>query len=100
MGDQERQRAPKNTRAFTDLAIRRLKPPAHGQELYWDEGCPGLALLVGARTKTFRVQFKLNGQYVMATIGRFGEMVPDAPNKENVQLGKARDIAADWRAKA
>lgn len=97
-----KKRADKNTKPFTDLWIRKkLKPPKSGQELYWDEGCRGLSLLVGRKTKTFRATFKLNGEWISVAIGRFGEMVPNAdPKKENVQIGKAREIVADYRAKA
>jgi integrase len=97
----ERKRAPKNTWAFTDLAIRRLKPPKTGQVMHWDEGCLGLSLLVGARTKTFRVQYKLNGKWESTTIGRFGEIVPNADSEtEGVQIGEARRKALEYRAKA
>src|SRR5262245_34252222 len=98
----ERKRAEKKVSTFTDLALRRLKPPKDRQLLIWDKGQRGLALLVSpGGTKCFRALFKLNGQWISTAIGRFGEMVADAnPKKENVQIGRARDITADYRAKA
>ena len=101
--------------AFSDLAIARLnisnrlkaigkhtgrKTPR--QALIWDSGQRGLSLAIsygGART--FRCQYKLRGEWKTATLGRFGEMVTDAdPNHENLQVGEARRLAADYRAKA
>lgn len=115
--DKAKRRAAKTVMAFTDLAIRRLNATKHldkvnrdrrkrglgpvVQDLIWDEGQPGLALVIGARSKSFRVQFKLDGKFLLATIGRFGEMVPDADqHNESLQIGEARRTAADWRAKA
>jgi integrase len=123
---ERRQRGKKETKAFTELYVRNLNGRRHlekvnekrrkdhrkagrpmsefkevTQDLVWDEGHTGLALLVGLRTKTFRVQFKLNGQHVMGTLGRFGELVPNAdPHKQNVQVTEARRLADEWRALA
>jgi hypothetical protein len=67
----------------------------------WDTGQKGLALLIGPSSKTFRVQFKLNGKWVQAKIGRFPELVSgDDAHKENAQVTEAHRIAADWRARA
>jgi len=98
----ERERAERNVWTFTDLALRRLKAPKNRQLLHWDQGQRGLALLVSpGGTKCFRASFKLHGQWLSTAIGRFGEMVADAnPKKENVQIGRAREITADYRAKA
>lgn len=122
----KRKRGAKETSALTDLGIRKLDARKHlekvnaerrrrhreaghpltefkevTQDLIWDKGHIGLALLVGLRTKTFRVQFKLNGQYVMGTLGRFGELVPNAdPHKQNVQITEARRLADEWRSLA
>ena len=98
----KRERAIANRKTFTDLGLKRLRPPKHGQELYWDEGQRGLSLLVSpGGTKTFRVTFKLNGKWISHKIGRFGEMVPGADAKtENVQVAEAHKITRDWRALA
>lgn len=97
-----KQRKPKNTKLFTDLSLKRLKPPKKGQELYWDTAQRGLSLLVSpGGTKTFRSTYKLNGEWLVRSIGRFGEMVPNAdPDKENVNIGEARNIVANDRALA
>src|SRR5690242_17038962 len=102
MTQAKRKRKPKNTKTFTDITLRRVKPPKRGQELYWDEGQRGLSLLVSAGgTKTFRSTYKLHGEWVTRSIGRFGEMEPDAdPDKENVNIGEARRIVANDRAMA
>ena len=105
-------RAPKNVKPLTDLGIKHLNAGKHldkvnadrakrglkpaTQDLIWDSAQKGLALLIGQRTKTFRCQFRLADQYVMGTIGRFGELV--AKTKENGQISKARKIAQEWRA--
>ena len=97
-----KRRKPKNTKAFTDLSLRRFKPPKKGQELYWDEGQRGLSLLVSpGGTKTFRSTYKLHGEWLTRSIGRFGEMVPNAdPDRENVNISEARNIVANDRALA
>jgi integrase len=111
-------RLSKRIMQFTDLALRRLdarklisssnaerqvkglKPLP--QVLIWDTAQKGLALLVGARTKTFRVQFKLHNAWHTCTIGRFGELASqrDRDERQNVEVGKAREIADMWRALA
>lgn len=100
---------------FTDLGIRRLnidnqlkRIAQHTgrknlkQALIWDEGCRGLCLLISAGgTKTFRCLFKLHGKWITHTLGRYGEMVLDAdPNHEGLQVGEARRLTSDYRAKA
>src|SRR5262245_38041662 len=75
-----RTRETKNAKLLTDLGIQRLNGRAQldrinserekqglrpiNQFLIWDTAQKGLALLVGARTKTFRAQFKLNDQWL------------------------------------
>src|SRR5258707_14421197 len=99
--DGKRLRSAPNRRTFRDIDIKRLKPPKEGQELYWDDACKGLSLLVGANTKTFRATYKLKGRWTSTSIGRFGEMVPNSdPNKENLQIGEARRIVENYRALA
>ena len=97
----ERERAEKTTRAFSDLGIKAMLFQKKGQKLYWDKSQPGLSLLVGHRTKTFRATFKLNGKWISAEIGRFGDKVLNVnPKKENIQIAKARDTTANYRALA
>jgi integrase len=107
----------KKVMQFTDLGLRRLNAKklieqanrdriARGQRplaqvLIWDTAQKGLAILVGTRTKAFRVQFKLHNEWCTASIGRFGEIVPQAESRrQNVEVGKAREIADTWRALA
>jgi integrase len=81
----KRQRDEPNRMLFTDLGIKRLKPPKEGQELYWDKGQKGLALLVGSGgAKTFRSTFKLNGTWITRTLGRFGEVIEDSEEDANI----------------
>jgi integrase len=63
---------------FTPLWLPRLKPPRKGQELYWDTGQTGLALLASSGgTKTFRSQYCLNGKWQARSLKRLGELVSD-----------------------
>jgi integrase len=100
--DKQRQREKAARKTFTDLGIKRLRPPKVGQDVIWDEAQKGLSLLVSSgATKTFRATFKLNGQWQSCAIGRFGEMDANGnPKQENLQIGKAREITANYRAKA
>jgi hypothetical protein len=95
---------------FTDLALRRLKPPKVGQAIYWDvpgdrgSGQLGLSVLASAgRTKTYRATFylpdpkgekskkgKLKLLPVTVSIGRVGE----------IDLGTARELTAKYRGQA
>lgn len=95
----ERKRTEKNTMLFTDLGIERLKPPKQGQELYWDTSQRGLSLLVGARTKTFRSTFKLDGVWCHRTLGRFNEVVVEGDG-ENSKVRWAREQTRQDRARA
>lgn len=64
---------------FTKSGIEGIKKPDKGQVIYWDTSTPGLGLVVGMRTKTFRLQIDVKdtskkGGYrtVKKTLGRFG----------------------------
>jgi integrase len=84
---------------FTDLGIRRLKPPKEGQVLIWDTAQKGLALLVSpGGTKAFRSTFKLNGKWVSRTLGRFDEVVSET--NENANIAWAREQCRQDRSKA
>jgi integrase len=97
----ERRRAHINDKrrkkGLPEIAIRDLN-----QAQIWDEGCRGLSLLISpGGTKTFRATFKLNGKWISHSLGRFGEMVPDADaKKQDVQISEARRQTTDYRAKA
>jgi site-specific recombinase XerD len=100
LAGQKKPRAKPNRMTFTDLGIRRLKPPAEGQRLYWDKGQKGLSLLVSSgSTKTFRSQFKLHGKWETRSLGRFDEMKPN-DDSENVNVATAREMTRNDRALA
>ena len=89
-----RKRAPRKKRTFTELSLRKLKPPKVGQTLYWDggdRGQLGLSVLVSAGgTKTFRSTFYLHGTRYDRKLGRVGEM----------ELAQARDLTGEDRKQA
>jgi hypothetical protein len=116
----KRKRREKNKTGLTDLTLRRMTVKNHNdkrreqhlkdgrpmeefkevkQFLIWDSTA-GLSVLISAGgTKTFRSTYKLNGQFVTRTLGRFDSMVPNAdPNKVDVQISKAREMANNDRA--
>src|SRR5438874_2687040 len=74
-------RAEPNRMKFSDMTIKRLKPPKAGQVQYWDRGDGaqrGLSLLVSAGgTKTFRSMFCLNGNWLTRSVGKVGAAVVD-----------------------
>lgn len=62
--------------------IDALKHPDKGQVIYWDTDTPGLGLVVGAKTKTFRVQIDVKDsnapsgyRTVKKTLGRYGHEI-------------------------
>src|SRR6476659_7601708 len=87
-----RSKASKKT--FTELSLRKLKPPKQGQRLYWDTGTKGqlgLSVLMSAGgTKTYRSTFYLHGKRIDRKLGRVGEL----------DLAKARDLVVEDRKKA
>ncbi len=80
---------------FTDLSIKRLKLPQHGQVLYWDTERQGLQLLVGKRGKSFRAYVKLAyGKWCSVAIGNFGTHSPDINVKEaEIRANRIKDNA-------
>lgn len=65
--------------AFTKKKIDDLKYSDKGQVIYWDSGTPGLGLVVGAKTKTFRLQLDVKSsdkpkgyKTIKKTLGRYG----------------------------
>lgn len=66
---------------FTKTEIDKLKKSDNGQVIYWDTDTPGLGLVVGARTKTFRIQLDVKDstkpkgyRTIKKTLGRYPEM--------------------------
>jgi|GEM_PF-758029 len=64
---------------FTKKEIDNIKPPGSGQVIYWDSDTPGLGLVVGAKTKTFRLQMDVKDsskpkgyRTIKKTLGRYG----------------------------
>lgn len=64
---------------FTKTEIDGLKKPDKGQVIYWDTNTPGLGLVVGTKTKTFRLQLDVKDaskpkgyRTVKKTLGRYG----------------------------
>lgn len=77
---------------FTKTKIDSLKYSDKGQVIYWDTETPGLGLVVGARTKTFRLQLdvkdstKAKGyRTVKKTLGRYGDEITLERAKELVK---------------
>lgn len=85
LGDKKPRSKP-NRMTFTAVGLLRLKPPKEGQLLYWDKAKPGLSLLVGVDTKTFRSQYKLHGKWQSRKLGRFGKIISDADLAKRLKL--------------
>jgi hypothetical protein len=87
-------RAKARRKTFTELTLRKLKPPRAGQQLWWDTGTKGqlgLSVLVSpGGTKTFRSTFYLHGERIDRKLGRVGEL----------NLAEARRLALEDRRKA
>jgi hypothetical protein len=69
---------------LSDLAIRKLKPPVHGQAKYRDTVLPGFGIVVGKRTKTFFVT--VGEQRRNITVGRYPNMNLAAARKAAISL--------------
>jgi integrase len=73
---------PKTKIKFTKSKIDEIKFAEKGvQVIYWDINTPGLGLVVGARTKTFRLQMDVKDatkskgyRTVKKTLGRYGDI--------------------------
>ena len=66
---------------LTKSNIDSIKFSDQGQVIYWDTDTPGLGLVVGARTKTFRLQMDVRDttkpkgyRTVKKTLGRYGDI--------------------------
>ncbi len=70
--------------SLTDVAIRKMTPPAEGQAETWDKKVPGFGVRVTpAGTKSFVFLYRIEGRPRRLTLGRY----PDTT------LAKARDLA-------
>jgi hypothetical protein len=87
-----KQRQKPNRMMFTDLALRRLKPPPKGQQIVvWDTVQPGLTCLISSGgAKTFRSQFKLHGKHPMRSIGRLQENTTEEGLDVSVRAARER----------
>jgi integrase len=77
---------------FTKTKIDSFKYSDKGQVIYWDTDTPGLGLVVGARTKTFRLQLDVKDstkpkgyRTVKKTLGRYGDEITLERAKELVK---------------
>lgn len=57
---------------LTDLAVKKLSPPAEGQVTYWDDATPGFGLRLSARAKSYVVMYGERRQ--LKTLGRYPEL--------------------------
>jgi integrase len=81
---------------FTDLWAQNVKLTKGGQITYWDTQQPGLTLVVGTRSKTFRSRFKLNGTWITRSLGSYGEIKPKDEGEDGI-LAWAREQARNDR---
>lgn len=79
---------------FTKTKIDGLKHPDKGQVIYWDTDTPGLGLVVGTKTKTFRMQIDIKDpdkskgyRTVKKTLGRF---------TQELTLEKAKELVSGY----
>ncbi|MEI6207121.1 MAG: tyrosine-type recombinase/integrase [Desulfuromonadales bacterium] len=75
---------------FTKSKIDSIKYSDSGQVIYWDTDTPGLGLVVGSKTKTFRLQLDVKDsskpkgyKTVKKTLGRYGS---------DITLEQAKDM--------
>lgn len=80
-------------RALTDIACKRIKPPASGQVDHFDKGYPGLALRVShGGHRTWVYFYRLNGKQRRFSLGFYTE--DDEAQPPALTLKKAREA---WR---
>ena len=64
-----------NPAPLTDIAIRRLRPPARGQAELWDRKVPGFGVRVSASgTKAFVLLYRSDGRSRRYTLGRYPDL--------------------------
>jgi hypothetical protein len=71
---------------LTKKTIELLPYPSAGQVLYRDIVLPGFGLRVGARSKVFFVEGRVDRQNVRATLGRADLMAPELARKKAMQV--------------
>ena len=74
------------TRTLTDLAVKKIKPPAAGRAEHWDAALPGFGLRVSSSgVKSWVLMTRVNGRQKRITLGRY----------PGLRLDKARELARD-----
>ena len=71
---------------LTKKSIDLLPYPAAGQVLYRDDTLPGFGLRVGARSKVYFVEGRVDRQNIRATLGRADLMAPELARKKAMQV--------------
>lgn len=73
---------------FSKTEIDKLKKSGSGQVIYWDTDTPGLGLVVGTRTMTFRLQIDVKDaskpkgyKTIKKTLGRYGDITLEDAKK-------------------
>ena len=77
---------------LTKRTIELLPYPLAGQVLYRDCTLPGFGLRVGARSKVYFVEGRVDRQNIRTTLGRADLMAPELARKKAIQV--LRDMAA------
>src|SRR5262245_26626525 len=83
---------------LTDLTIKRLAPPAHGNKITYDDAVAGFGVRVtanGARAFVLNYRRKLDGRERRITIGAFPAWSTAAARTEAARLRRAIDGGAD-----
>lgn len=83
---------------LTDLTIKRLAPPAHGNKITYDDVVAGFGVRVtanGARAFVLNYRRKLDGRERRITIGAFPAWSTAAARTEAARLRRAIDGGAD-----
>jgi integrase len=79
---------------LTQAAADKLKPPAEGNETYWDSQCPGFGLRISARgRRTWIAKYRVGKKQEMETLGTMAVItsVADARARARASMTKARD---------
>src|SRR5262245_25417397 len=78
---------------LTQAAVERVKPPAKGRTLFWDNHLPGLGMMVTETgAKSWKAMYRVNGRAVMETLGTLAQIpkVDDARDLARESMLKAR----------
>jgi integrase len=79
---------------LTQAAADKLKPPAEGNETYWDSQCPGFGLRLSARgRRTWIAKYRVGKKQEMETLGTMAVItsVADARARARASMTKAHD---------